>query len=76
MTIIKEIVYCIFDENHMLDWAHKEIVELQTFAKQIIRKLPNFELLQPLQSLIKKCTKSVPLVEFVDCFNFTLERHN
>ena len=30
MTIIKEIVDCIFDENHMLDWDHPEIVERQT----------------------------------------------
>ena len=28
MTIIKEIVDCIFDENHMLDCDHTEIVEL------------------------------------------------
>ena len=27
---IKEIVDCIFDENHMLDWDHPEIVERQT----------------------------------------------
>ena len=52
MTIIKEIVDCIFDENHMLDWDHTEIVELKTFAKQILGKVPKFEL--------------VPLVEFVD----------
>ena len=44
MTIIKEIVDCIFDENHMLDWDYTEIVELQTFAKQILGKVPNFEL--------------------------------
>ena len=30
MIIIKEIVDCIFDENHMLDWDHPEIVERQT----------------------------------------------
>ena len=76
MTIIKEIVDYMFDENHMLDWAHKEIVELQTFAKQILGKVPNFELLRPLRSFIKKCAKPVPLVEFVDGFDFTLERHN
>ena len=52
MTIIKEIVDCIFDENHMLDWDHTEIVELKTFAKQILGKVPKSEL--------------VPLVEFVD----------
>ena len=45
MTIIKEIVDFIFDENHMLDWDHTEIVELQLFAKQILGKVPNFELL-------------------------------
>ena len=33
MSIIKEIVGCILDESHMFDWAHKEIVKLQTFAK-------------------------------------------
>ena len=76
MTIIKEIADCMFDENHMVDWAHKEIVELQTYAKQILGKVPNFELLRPLQSFIKKCTMSVPLVELVDDFDFTLKRHN
>ena len=45
MTITKEIVDCMFDENHMLDWAHKETVELQTFVKQILGKAPNFKLL-------------------------------
>ena len=73
LTIIKEIVDCMFDENHMLDWAHEEIVELQTFTEQNLGKVPNFGLLRPLRSVIKKCTKSVPLVEFVDCFDFTLE---
>ena len=38
MTIIKEIVDCMFDKSHMLYWADKEIVELQTFAKQILGK--------------------------------------
>ena len=66
----------MFDENILLDWAHKEIVELQTFAKQIIGNIPNFELLRPLWSFIKKCTKSIPLVEFVDGFDFTLEMYN
>ena len=76
MPIIKEIVDCIFDENHMLDWDHTEIVEIQTFTKQILGKVPNFELLRPLRGFIKKCTKLVPLAEFVDGFDFVLERHN
>ena len=57
MSIIKEIVDCMFNENEMLDWDHINIVELQNFAKQIVEKVPNFELLQPLQGFIKKCTK-------------------
>ena len=48
MTIIKEIIGFIFDENHILDWDHTEIVELQTFVKQILGKVSNFELLRPL----------------------------
>ena len=75
MAIIKEIVDSIFDENHILDWDHTEIVKLQTFAKQILGKVPNFQLLRPLQGFIKKCTKLVPLVKFVDAFDFVLERH-
>ena len=73
MTIIKKIVDCMFDGNRMLDWARKEIVELQTYAKQILRKVPNFEFLRPQQSFTKKCTESIPLVEFVDGFDCTLE---
>ena len=53
MTVIKETLDWMFDENPMFDWtrkeivelldvAHKEIVELQTFAKQILRKCPSF----------------------------------
>ena len=42
MTIIKEIVACVFDEN-LLDWVHKEIAEIQTFAKKVLGKAPNFE---------------------------------
>ena len=45
-------------------------------AKQILVKVQNFELLRPLRSFIKKPTKSVPLVEFVDGFDFTLERQD
>ena len=75
MIIIKEIVDCIFVENHMLDWDHTEIVPLQTFAKQILGKVPNFELLRPLRG-IKNCKKLVPLVEFLDGFGFVLEIHN
>ena len=60
----------------MLDWDHTESFELQTFAKQILRKVSNFELLRPLGGLIKKSTKLVPLVEFLDGFDFALERHN
>ena len=52
MTIIKEIVDCIFDENHMLDGDHTEIVEVETFAKQIFGKVPNFELLRPLRAFV------------------------
>ena len=48
MTIIKEIVDFMFDENLLLDCAHKQIIELQTFAKQILGKITNFELLRPL----------------------------
>ena len=42
MTVIKETLVWMFDENHMFDWTHKEIVELQTFSKQILRKYPSF----------------------------------
>ena len=42
---LKTITNCIFDENHILDWDHTEIVELQTFAKQILGKVSNFKLL-------------------------------
>ena len=77
MTIMKKIVDCMFDESHMLDWDHTEIVELQNFAKKILGKVPNIELLCLLQGFIKNCTKLVPLVEFVDGFDFVLlERHS
>ena len=76
MTFIKEVVDYMFDENLLLDWALKEIFELQILAKQILGKEPNFELLRPFRNFIKKCTKSLPLVEFVDGFDFTLEMHN
>ena len=65
----------MFDEN-LLDWAHKVLVKIQTFAKRIFGKVPNFELLLPLRSFIKKCKKSVPSVKFVDGFDFGLERYN
>ena len=55
---------------------HTETVELQTLAKHILGKVPNFQLLQPLRDFIKKCTKLVPLVVFVDGFDFVSERHN
>ena len=71
MTIIKQIVDSMFDENHMLDWTHKKLSSCK-----LPGKVPNFELLQPPRSFIKKCTKSVPLVEFAYGFDFTLERHN
>ena len=60
----------------MLDWDHTEIVELNIFVKHILEKLPNFELLRPLLGFIKKYTKLVPLLKFVDGFDFVLKRHN
>ena len=43
MTIIKKIVDCMFDGNRMLDWARKEIVELQTYANLLVEFVDGFD---------------------------------
>ena len=46
----------MFDEIYMLDWAHKRIVELRTFASQILKK-------SQILDYYEQTTKSVPLAE-------------
>jgi len=74
MEIIKQIVDCILDGDHILSWAHVEVLELNNSAKEILGKVPTFDLLKPLRGYIKKCNSSVPQVQFIDEFDFVVER--
>ena len=72
-TIIKQLTDSILDNNHVLDWAHSEVSELYGFAREILGKVPTFELLRPVRTYIKKCAKSIPQIKFVDEFDFVVE---
>ena len=71
--IIKQLVDCILDNDRVLDWAHTEVLELHGFAKDILGKVAAFELLRLVRTYIKKCTKLVPQIKFVDKFDFLVE---
>ena len=54
-------------------WNYYEILELNSFGKNIDGKMSNFELTKPLRTYVKKCSKLVPVVEFIDRFiNFLI----
>ena len=72
--IIKQLIDCILDKNHVLDWAHTEVSELHGFAKEILGKVRTFELLRPVRTYIKKWAKLIPQVKFVDEFDFVVEK--
>ena len=58
-TMITQLIDCILDNNHTFDWAHTEVSELHGFAKEILGKVPTFELLRPVRTYIKKCAKLI-----------------
>ena len=67
-TIIKQSNDCILDNDHVLDWVHTRVSELHGFAT-----VPTFELLRPVRTYIKKCTKFLPQIKFVDEFDSLVE---
>ena len=69
-TIIKKLIDCILDNGHVLDWAHSEILQLHDFSKEILCKVPTFELLRRVRIFIKKCTRLIPQIAFVHEFDF------
>jgi hypothetical protein len=70
LQIIKEVVDSIYDNTKLLVWDHHEIKDLNSFGKQIIGHIPDFELLKPLRRFIKSYSKSVLEVQFVDEIDF------
>ena len=72
MQLVKEIIDSVYSNNKMFVWNHFEIKELRNFGENIIGKVPDFELLKPLGAYIKKLSKVVPVVNFVDQIDFTL----
>ena len=41
----------------MLEWIHEDVVELHNFGKDIVGKIPNFDLLRPLRVFFKEMYK-------------------
>ena len=56
----------IYDGIPVLEWNHQDVIELHNFGKVIVGKIPNFDLLKPLRSFIKKSVKLVAQVRFID----------
>ena len=75
-TIIKQLIYCILDNNHVLYWAHTEVLELHGFAKEILGKVSIFELLRPVRFYIKKCARLIPQIKSLDEFDFVVETND
>ena len=66
MNIVTDVIDCIYDGIPVLEWNHQDVIELHNFGKVIVGKIPNFDLLKPLRSFIKKSVKLVPQVRFID----------
>ena len=56
----------------MLTWTHNDVTELHGFGKYNIGKIPHYESLKMLRAFIKRNSKSVPLVEFIDELDFSI----
>ena len=72
MTIVKDVIDSIYHNERILTWAHNDVTELHGFGKVIIGKIPDFESLKMLRVFIKRHSKLVPLVEFIDELEFSL----
>ena len=64
------------DNNHVLYWAHTEVLELYGFAKEILGKVSIFELLRPVRFYIKKCARLIPQIKSLDEFDFVVETND
>ena len=69
-TIIKQLTDCILDNNYVLNWTHTGVSELHVFATGSLGKVPTFQLPRSVRTYIKKCTKLIPQIKFVDEFDF------
>ena len=74
MSIVKKVTDSIYQRERILTWEHTEVLELCSFEKSIIGIVPDFDSLKPLRTFIKKLSKSVPAVEFIDGFDFSVEK--
>ena len=72
MDIVTEIVDYIYNNECMLEWIHEGVVELHHFGKDIVGKIPNFDLLRPLRVFLKKCTNLIPQVHLIDEIEFAV----
>ena len=72
MNIIKDICDSMLTNDILWNWYHNEIQELKLIGKKLVGNKIDFGLLKPLRTYIKKCTKRVVLVQFIDKIDFQL----
>ena len=66
MNAIIEICDSVLQKEKIIEWNHTEIHDLKLFGKKIVGYRIDFDNLKPFRTYIKKCTKSVRSLEFID----------
>ena len=70
MTAVTEIIDSLLYHEAILTWDHNELSNLKKIGQKIVGKIPDFDDLKPLRTLIKQYSKSVPDINFVDEISF------
>ena len=66
MDMIKYVCDSILCNEIVLDWYYNETTQLKNIGKKILGKRLEFDLLKPVRTHIRTCTKSIVSVKFVD----------
>ena len=64
LSILKNIVDCILNEQPLISWEHHENKQLENLGKSITGNISDFALLKPLRVYINRLVKSVLKVSF------------
>ena len=72
INIIMDICDCIRNKELLLEWHHNETEDLRNLGDKLIGRKLDFTNLKPLRTYVRKCTKDIPAVTFIDEIDFQL----
>ena len=72
MNIVKDVCDSMLVKDILRNWYHNETLELKLIGKKLVGKRLDFDLLKSLRTYIKKCTKAVASVKFIDEIDFLM----